>query len=65
MRKNMIETYVIENESEADKYLNDLLKNEKYRSIDEVRIRAEKYIRDTIIKKYFIAKAEEMLQNLR
>jgi len=65
MRKNMVEPYVIESELEADAYLNDLLKNEKYRSIDEVRIRAEKYIRDTIIKKYFIAKAEEMLQDLR
>ena len=65
MRQNVVKPYVIESELEADTYLNDLLKNEKYRSIEEVRIRAEKYIRDAIIKKYFIAKAEEMLQNLR
>ena len=64
MRENNVEAFVIDNESDADAYLNDMLKNDNYRSIDEVQIRAEKYIKDPIIKKYFIAKAEEMLQVL-
>jgi hypothetical protein len=65
MRINNVEPYVIDSESEADMYLNELFKKEKYRSIGEVQIRAELHIRDAIIKKYFIAKAEEMLQDFR
>lgn len=65
MKENNVESFVIDSESDADAYLKDLLKNDQYRSIDEVQIRAQKYIRDPIIKKYFIAKAKEMLQVLR
>lgn len=61
MRKKMLEPYIIESKLEADEYLSELLKNEEYRSIEEVHIRAEKYIKDALIKKYFIDKAEEML----
>jgi hypothetical protein len=65
MRKNIVESFVMDSKSEADAYLNGLFKDDKYRSIDEVLIRAEKYIRDPNIKKYFIAKAKEMLQDFR
>jgi hypothetical protein len=65
MTKFDLREFVLENKAEADAYLDELFKKDQYRSIDEVRIRAEKYIRDAIIKKYFIGKAEEMLQDLR
>jgi len=65
MREIIVELYVIDTELEADTYLNELFKKENYRSISEVRIRAETYIRGEIIKKYFIAKAEKMLQDFR
>jgi hypothetical protein len=61
MRENMLESYIIESRLEADEYLSELLENEEYRTVEEVHIRAEKYIQDALIKKYFIEKAEEML----
>jgi hypothetical protein len=60
-----LRAFVIDNKEEADAYLDELFKKDQYRSIGEVRVRAEKYIRDAIIKKYFIGKAEEMLQDFR
>lgn len=60
-----LRAFVIDNKEEADAYLNELFKKDQYRSIGEVRVRAEMYIRDAIIKKYFISKAEEMLQDSR
>jgi hypothetical protein len=68
MKKMMsadLKQYVIDGREEADSYLNVLFNKEQYRSIAEVRSRAKIHIRDATIKKYFIAKAEEMLQNLR
>jgi hypothetical protein len=56
--------FVIENESEADTYLSDLLAKPEYRSIDEVHIRATKYIKDDHLRNYFINKAKEYLENL-
>jgi hypothetical protein len=41
-----IEPFIIENESEADEYLRDLFDKHEYRSIDEVNMLAQKYIRD-------------------
>jgi hypothetical protein len=41
-----VEPFTIDSEAEADDYLNDLLKHPEYRSMDEVTMRAHKYIRD-------------------
>ena len=60
----IVESFIIERESEADAYLDDLLKKPEYRSLDETKIRAQKYIKDDKLKKYFINKAEEMLKPL-
>lgn len=61
MGNSKVFSYSIDSEEEADSYLNSLFNNEKYRTTDEVLIRAEKYIADSNIKKYFIAKAKEKL----
>ena len=57
-----IEPYKIESESEADYYLQELLKHHKYRSMNEVIMRAQQYIKDDRLKNYFINKAKEMLK---
>jgi hypothetical protein len=58
-----VKPYRIESEAEADDYLKDLLAKEEYRSIHEVQIRAQKYIEDDSLRKYFVAKAEEILKS--
>lgn len=65
MSDTNVKSFLIDSKLDADAYLNDLLKDDSNRSIEEVKIRAQKYIQDPIIKKYFIAKAEEMLQTLQ
>jgi hypothetical protein len=60
-----IRSYVIESESEADDYLRDLFEKPEYRSMDEVQMRAAKYIKDQRLKNYFINKAKAYLENLR
>ena len=57
-----VEPFMIESESEADDFLRDLLSKDQYRSMDEVRIRAQKYINDVNLKNYFIDKAKELLK---
>jgi hypothetical protein len=54
--------FVIESESEADDYLRDLLEKPEYRSMGEVQMRAQKYIKDNNIRKYFVKKAKETLK---
>jgi hypothetical protein len=56
------ESFKIENESEADEYLTDLLATPQYRSMNEVQIRAQKYIADQQLRNYFIAKARAILE---
>ena len=57
-----IAPYRIDAEHEADAYLRDLLANPEYRSMNEVEIRAQKYIaHDARLRTYFIAKAREAL----
>lgn len=56
-----VESFTIENKSEADSYLTDLLEKPEYRSMDEVESRAARYIKDASIRDYFIGKAREML----
>ncbi len=58
----MIKKFMIENESEADDFLSDLLTNEKYRSMDEVKMRSQELIKDINLQNYFINKAREILQ---
>ena len=57
--------YIIESEAEADDYLTALLEKSEYRSMDEVHMRAAKYIKDAHLKDYFINKAKEYFENLR
>lgn len=57
-----IEPFQIENESEADSYLHDLLSKPECRSIDVVRQRANTLIKDAALKNYFVTKATELLQ---
>lgn len=54
--------FTIECESEADYYLNELLKKPEYRSMSEVTMRAKKYIKDEHLRIYFINKAKEILK---
>ena len=58
----IVESFIIESESEADEYLKDLLEKHEYRSMNEVKMRAQKYIKDTHLKNYFINKAKEILK---
>lgn len=53
---------MIESESEADDYLRDLLSKDEHRSMNEVSIHAQKYIKDVNIKTHFINKAKELLK---
>jgi hypothetical protein len=57
-----IEAFKIENESEADSYLKDLLAKPKYRSMNEVYVRAQKLIPDRRLRDYFINKARAILR---
>ena len=54
--------FVIENESVADEYLKDLLERPEFRSMDEVKMRAQKYIKDARLKDYFNNKAAEIIK---
>ena len=56
----IVEPFIIESESEADDYLRDLLEKHEYRSMNEVKMRAQKYIKDAHLKHYFINKAKEI-----
>jgi hypothetical protein len=58
-----IEPFAIENEHEADAYLRDLLANPDYRSMDEVRRRAEKFIKNEPLKTYFVNRGQELLKS--
>ena len=65
MNVGPIEPYAIESESEGDNYLTALFEKPEYRSMDEVQIRAAKYIKDGHLKNYFINKAKTYFENLR
>jgi hypothetical protein len=58
----IIEPFIIESESETDAYLRDLLEKPEYRSMNEVKIRAQKYIKDAHLTNYFVNKAKGMLK---
>lgn len=58
----LVAPFKIENESEADDYLKDLLGDQKFRSMNEVDMRAKKLIKDESLRNYFTNKAKEILQ---
>ncbi len=58
-----IEPFELDNEPDADAYLKDLLEKPEYRSVDEVRLRAQKYIKDERLKNRFINRASEALKS--
>ncbi|BCS47816.1 MULTISPECIES: hypothetical protein [Aeromonas] len=57
----MIERFKIENVTEADAFLRDLLAKDEYRSMDEVIVRARELVSDDNLRMYFINKAKEIL----
>jgi hypothetical protein len=58
MSVEMATSFRIENKTYADDYLKALFENPEYRSMDQVHMRAAKYISDPRVKKYFIDKAK-------
>lgn len=58
----MVEPFMIENETDADEYVRALLEKHEYRSMNEVNMRAQRYINDERLKTYFINKANEILK---
>lgn len=58
----MIEKFKIESESDADSFLKDLLAKPEYRSMNEVKYRAQELIINDNLRNYFIRKAEELLR---
>jgi hypothetical protein len=50
------------NEVDANDYLRALLEKPEFKNMDEVRMRAEKYIKTDHLKNYFINKATEFLK---
>lgn len=57
----MIERFKIDNVTEADAFLRDLLAKDEYRSMDEVIVRARELVPDDNLRMYFINKAKEIL----
>lgn len=57
----VIERFKIENVTEADLFLRDLLAKDQYRSMDVVIARARELILDDDLRMYFINKAKEIL----
>ncbi|WP_323884992.1 hypothetical protein [Aeromonas caviae] len=58
----MIQRFKIENETEADFFLKDLLARDEYRSMNEIRVRAHKLISDETLRMYFINKGKQILE---
>ena len=56
-----VESFKIESEAETDEYLTDLLKNPEHQTISELELRAEKYITDENLRKYFLNRGSEIL----
>jgi hypothetical protein len=65
MNVGPIQSYMIENESDADEYLTALFEKPEYRSMDEARMRASKYIKDEHLKNYFIDNAKSLSGHFR
>ncbi len=57
-----VQSFAIENETDADEYLTDLLAKAEYRSMDEVYARAAKYCKGERVRNYFINTAKEILK---
>lgn len=60
----MIQRFKIENETEADFFLKDLLAKDEYRSVNEIIVRANKLIPDETLRMYFISNGKQMLEAL-
>jgi hypothetical protein len=59
-----IQSFVIDHESIANSYMRDLLAKPECRSMDEIRMRADKYIPDADLKNCFINEGEKRLRAL-
>jgi hypothetical protein len=57
-----IQSFRIDTESDADEYLDELLRDSKYRSMDEIEGRAQTLIKDEKIRDYFVERGKEKLK---
>jgi hypothetical protein len=57
-----VQSYVVEHESEADAYLRELFNTRENRSMDVVRIHAQRVTKDDRYRTYFVDKAAELLK---
>lgn len=58
-----VESFVIENESEADDYLKSLLWEPEYRSLSTINEHTGPRIKDDCIKQYFVRRGAEIMKN--
>lgn len=59
-----VESFSIDSEREADDYLSSLLETPQYRSADEIGQRAAMYVKDAILRVYFVTQGTAMLRVL-
>jgi hypothetical protein len=57
-----VEPFSLDNEIDADEYLQALLERPEFRNMDEVRRRARQLIKIDHLKNHFISKAAELLK---
>ncbi|OUJ11666.1 hypothetical protein [Acetobacter sp. DsW_059] len=59
---NRVEAYRFDSKQECLDYLDDLFKTDKYRNLDEVKVRASMYAKhDKELHDFFIDKGKELL----
>lgn len=63
-RSLIIQRFKIENETDADFFLKDLLAKDENRSVIEIIVRANNLISDETLRMYFIGKGKQMLEAL-
>ncbi len=60
----MTQSFKIENETDADFFLKDLLAKDENRSVSYIIVRAHNLIPDEVLRMYFINKGKQMLDAL-
>lgn len=60
-----VESFSIDNEGEADKYLEALFKKPSGSSLDDLERRCTQYVKDVRIKTYFMDRGREMLRRAK
>lgn len=60
-----VQPVTLDNGSEADAYLTDLLKKPEFQSMDVIEQRGAALIKDPAVKTYFLSKGAAMLADLK